>query len=167
MHTPNPWPDCSTHKLSWWLGDIKENWIIQSSGILKLYLIRQVLSVNIRPISVKWDMRRPLDVDVHKWRRCQLRRYVDHFPLHKPKMVYDWIKSHNPNPWQQCSTKEISRLLNQIKQSWCYPAEFYPHQLTLKSSATTEAILRKISQYQAKGNSELDVKSRATSLTWM
>lgn len=78
----------------------------------------QMNAVDIPPVLFEWDMRKPFDIDDNEWRKVQLTRYIERFPSDKPKSVIAWIRSQSPNPWPNCTTKDISRIAISIKKSW-------------------------------------------------
>ena len=79
--------------------------------------LEQVLSVNIEPVILFWNFKRPHGAQLDVWRKKQLRRYIERFPHHKPKAVIKWIKSQSPNPWPGCTAKDISRMAISIRKS--------------------------------------------------
>ena len=74
--------------------------------------------MDIPPVLLEWDTRKPLGVGDNEWRKSQLTRYIERYPNDKPKAVIAWIRSQSPNPWPDCTAKEISRIGISIKNSW-------------------------------------------------
>ena len=63
-----------------------------------LSLSPMILYDKWKPLKIQWDMRLLPDKDTHNWRRVQLSRYIEKYPLHKPKHVLEQLNSHNQNP---------------------------------------------------------------------
>ena len=49
------------------------------------------LKDDIEQLSIRWDTRKPKEVNIHYWRRIQLTRYINEFPNHKPKKILDVV----------------------------------------------------------------------------
>ena len=84
---------------------------------LILSISRRTTAFDVDPLLVKWDMKKPPDVDVKKWRRVQLGRYLDVFPAHKPKDVLKQLEMHKTNPQPGCTTHQLSQQLLDIKKN--------------------------------------------------
>ena len=69
----------------------------------------------------------PPDSSIRKWGRTQVARYLDKFPDHKPKSIMLWLASHRQNPWPDVKSYTLCRMMNEIKNSWKYPADFAGH----------------------------------------
>ena len=104
-HDPHPWPLCDSNRI----GTIMRN-IRKSDKPRKkvLSIGHNIISFNFDPLMLKWNMKKPPDVHVNRWRRIQLTRYLDMFPTHKPKDILKWINKQSPNPWPDCSTHKLS-----------------------------------------------------------
>ena len=87
----------------------------------------QVMISEFKPLMVEWDLRMPPDSSIRKWRRAQVARYLDKFPDHKPKRIMLWLASHRQNPWPDVKSYTLCRMMNEIKNSWKYPADFAGH----------------------------------------
>lgn len=85
---------------------------------LILSISRRTIAFDVEPLLVKWNMKKPPDVDVKKWRRVQLGRYLDVFPAHKPKDVLKQLEMHKTNPQPGCTTHQLSQQLLDIKKKW-------------------------------------------------
>ena len=109
------------------------------------------------PLVIKWNMRRPPDKDIHKWRRIQLTRFLDKYPSKKPKQVLAQINSHSQNPQPDCSTKELSRLLREIQKTQTYPSMVIRTKLNI-SLATKTQIEPKLLKWNTKKPYYLDVR---------
>ena len=116
-HQPHPWPDCTAKEISRWTNQIKRK-LEQSPRLHHSFFSLQtkVLCANIKPFSqnlsidklvtsvmfepllITWDSRIPRSIDVHAWRRIQLKRYLEVFPEHKPKKIMAWLSSHKTHP---------------------------------------------------------------------
>ena len=54
-------------------------------------MIGHVSYINIEPVLVEWNIKRPYNADVDVWRKDQVKRYVELFPNNKPKAVLEWL----------------------------------------------------------------------------
>ena len=81
-HSPNPWPSCNTNKVSKMLIRMRKSC---DNGGLSLCLA--TLKDTFDELPLRWDIKKPRNVDIHYWRRTQLTRYVNEFPSHKPKKI--------------------------------------------------------------------------------
>ena len=112
-HSPNPWPSCSKNNI----GKIMRRMRMTCSSNKGLVLCIVTLEDNFEPPSFRWEIEKPRNVDIHCWRRTQLTRYVNKYPSHKPKKILDQLEKHSPNPWPECNTKKLSRLINIVKKT--------------------------------------------------
>ena len=49
-------------------------------------------------MNIAWDTSKPIDINEKSWHRQQIARYMKANPNCKPKDVFTWISSHDPNP---------------------------------------------------------------------
>ena len=116
---PNPWPTCSINGL----GKIMRR-IRKCPSQKPISVCLGVQSCEIMPLEIKWDMKIPVDSNVHKLRRVQLSWYLDEYPTHKPKQVLGQFGRHNQNPKPDCTAKKLSRLIKELQKLYTYPAEY-------------------------------------------
>ena len=119
-HSPNPWPQCTVDAISYAKTRIKKQWPRPSEQV-KVSIVNSIVSLDFLPLVVEWDMKMPLDENVHDWRRWQIKKYIDVNPKCKPRHVLQWISGHSPNPWPTCTVDSISYAISKIKQQWSRP----------------------------------------------
>ena len=140
-HSPNPWPECNTKKLSRLINIVKRTRTLATCGSVKISSSSHLLVTDIQPKSLQWDSNMPSDLNVRFWRRVQLLRYVEQNSAHKPSKILAWINSHNPNPWPDCNTKKISRLINIIKNFKSYYSDTLSMKLSIQSCTTSLSVI--------------------------
>ena len=91
--TPNPWPSCNSNIVSKILRRLKK-----SKETFGLVISKAVSSTDVPPLTLQWNFRKPLGTDVHKWRRAQIARYIDEYPMNKPRHALKWLRDHPVNP---------------------------------------------------------------------
>ena len=102
---PNPQLSCRTNTLAKYMRRLRQ--------CTRLSICRSSSS-SFLPCNIKWNMRRPPSADLQTQRRIQLSRYLTTNPTHKSNQAMKWIKSHRTYPQPDCTTKTLSRLMNQI-----------------------------------------------------
>ena len=63
-----------------------------------LVISKNASCADFPPLTFEWNFRQPLGTDVHKWRRAQVARYNDEYPLNKPRHALKWLMDHPINP---------------------------------------------------------------------
>ena len=81
-HNPNPWPTANANSLSKIIRRIEK-----TSCTLGISLCLSVVDKVFPPLTLKWDARRPADINQNKRRHLQVKKYLDANPSHKPRQV--------------------------------------------------------------------------------
>ena len=106
-HNPNPWPNCNNNTLSKIINRLKKGRSPQGRAMASSHdradvnLTRDevVMRFDFKPLEVKWQSNPNKELlDIHKWRRVQLSRYLKMYPDHGPTRIMQWLNEHTPNP---------------------------------------------------------------------
>ena len=100
-HDPNPWPTYDANSIGKIMRRMRK----------PLSISHRTITFDVEPMLVKWNMNKPPDVHVKKWRRIQLSRYLEVFPAHKPKEVLKQLERHTINLQPDCTTHKLSQQL--------------------------------------------------------
>ena len=67
--------------------------------------------------SVTWASNKKSDCSDNKWKRIQLARFLAEYPEYtsKPSKVLKWINCHKPNPWPQCTTNALRKIMKKLR----------------------------------------------------
>ena len=104
-HKPNPQPHCTKNALQKSIKKLRSMYTIESS-------LAQQDELSVFP---KQNYSNTIKVSASKQRRIQLSRYLKHFPSAKPKDVFQQLAQHNPNPWPEARSSNMSLTLNRLK----------------------------------------------------
>ena len=113
-HHPNPWPEATVKVINNMIRYLK---VDPEFNEMKLH------SKSLRSFKVRWDHKRPKESSILKWRRNQIRRYLQKYPAAKGKQVKIWIKSHNPDPWPEAEIRALNKLIRRLKISAALPTD--------------------------------------------
>ena len=69
---------------------------------------------------IRWNSTKPTGCSESKWRRFQIKRYLEVAPEAKRKEIKAWISSHEPNPWPDIHVRELNGIIRRVRnQSEC------------------------------------------------
>lgn len=116
-HSPHPWPDVAQSNMSRILNSLKSRKSFsQETHTYTLSVDRSVTEETILSIATRWQRIPPPGVQIMKWRKIQICRYLKEFPDHGPSKIMLQLRSHHPNP-QRGTARKHCRYFSSQKPS--------------------------------------------------
>ena len=66
-------------------------------------------------MTIRQDKSKPIGTNDKSWHRLQITKFVEANPQCKPKDVFAWVSSHDPNPWPSCDRNIIGKIMRRIR----------------------------------------------------
>ena len=105
-HRPHPWPDVAQSNMGRILNSLKSRKSFsQETHTCTLSVDHSVTEETILSIATRWQRIPPLGVQIMKWRKIQICRYLKQFPDHGLSKIMLQLRSHHPNPQRDTARK--------------------------------------------------------------
>ena len=80
-------------------------------------LVEPILTSKRRKVDICWDCDKAADISKLKWRRIQIKKYLDVYPEHKGKAVLAQIRKQKPDPWPAANIRAVNQLITRLQNS--------------------------------------------------
>ena len=134
-HDPHPWPDVAKSNMSRILNNLK----LHKSSLLEthsytLSLDPSVIEETIQSTAIKWQRIPPPGMQIVRWRKIQIGRYLKHFPNHGRNKIILQLQSHHPNPWPEVTVNWIGRFVRNQRSKAIYDVDDLHFSLSLENA---------------------------------
>ena len=66
-------------------------------------------------MTIRQDKSKPIGTNDKSLNRLQITKFVEANPQCKPKDVFAWVSSHDPNTWPSCDRNIIGKIMRRIR----------------------------------------------------
>ena len=123
-HSPHPWPDVAQSNMSRILNSLKSRKSYsQVTHTYTLSVDRSVTEETIISIATRWQRIPPLGVQILKWRKIKIRRYLKEFLDHGPSKIILQLRSHRPNPQLEVTANWMGRFVRKQRSKAMYDVD--------------------------------------------
>ena len=70
-----------------------------------------------RDFDLSQDTNIPTDYSIRKWRRSQIQKFLDRYPLAQGSIVEAQIHNHEPNPQPEANVRAINKILRNLRKT--------------------------------------------------